>query len=52
VQTCALQGRPTFGFLQEAIESWPARPLLHWCPTMFWLVSPAPDGYLPLGGSE
>jgi transposase len=22
VQTCALQGRPTFGFLQEAIESW------------------------------
>ena len=22
VQTCALQGRQTFGFLQEAIESW------------------------------
>ena len=22
VQTCALQGRPAFGFLQEAIESW------------------------------
>jgi hypothetical protein len=22
VQTCALQGRSTFGFLQEALESW------------------------------
>jgi len=22
VQTCALQGRQTFGFLQEAIDSW------------------------------
>jgi hypothetical protein len=25
VQTCALQGRKTFDFLREAIDSWPAR---------------------------